>query len=132
VVLLVHRWDHYGYRGDRTIDGGGDIVAHYTDNPLPACTDCGEPVAYGLETLGGYAFHKQCLERVMRELDLALDPQDDPNDSRPVRILAGAWKGRIGFVLDRIPHTNWYNVLVIDSQGKSIRLALEPNEFEVE
>ena len=49
---------------------------------------------------------------------------------RAVRILCGAWEGEIGFLLDHIPTTNWYNVQVIDSQGRTLRLALDANEFE--
>lgn len=45
-----------------------------------------------------------------------------------VRIIAGAHKGRIGILLDRIPHTSWFNVLVWEIGG--IRLALRDDEWE--
>jgi hypothetical protein len=45
-----------------------------------------------------------------------------------VRITRGAHTGRIGILLDRIPRTEWYNVLIWVVGG--MRLALRDDEWE--
>lgn len=39
------------------------------------------------------------------------------------------WQGTKGIREDKIPGTDWYNVRVTDTNGKSMRLALKETEF---
>ncbi len=44
-----------------------------------------------------------------------------------VRLLAGDWRDTLGTLVDAVPGTDWYNVLV----RPDLRLALRADEFAV-
>ena len=49
---------------------------------------------------------------------------------KTVKILIGAWIGSSGLLMDKIPDSPWYNVIVSTSDGQKIRLALKATDFE--